>query len=36
LLKIGRILDVCWGASSFHTVKSVWNDYAALFGTCHF
>jgi len=31
LLKIGRILDVCWVASSFRAVKAVWNNYAALF-----
>jgi len=30
LLKIGRIIDVRWVASSFRTVKAVWNDYAAL------
>ena len=31
LLKIGRVLDVRWVASSFRAVKAVWNNYAALF-----
>ncbi|XP_027132754.1 E3 SUMO-protein ligase KIAA1586-like [Larimichthys crocea] len=28
--KIGRVLDVRWAASSFRTVKAVWNSYRAL------
>lgn len=30
ILKIGRVLDVRWVASSFRTVKAVWQDYKAL------
>ena len=30
LLKIGRILDVRWAASSFRSVHAVWKSYAAL------
>ena len=30
LQKIGRVLDVRWSASSFRTVKAVWNSYSAL------
>lgn len=32
LLKIGRVLDVRWVASSFRTVKAVWTSYPALYG----
>ena len=31
LLKIGRVLDVRWVASSFRTVRAVWTSYPALF-----
>jgi len=31
LLKIDRVLDVRWVASSFRAVNAVWNNYAALF-----
>ena len=30
LQNIGRVLDVRWAASSFRTVKAVWNSYKAL------
>ena len=30
LLKIGKIIDVQWTASSHHSTKAVWVDYAAL------
>jgi len=30
LLKIGKFLDVRWVASSFRTVKAVWQNYSAL------
>lgn len=30
LLKIGRVLDTRWVASSFRTVNAVWNDFPAL------
>ena len=30
MLKIGRVLDVRWVASSFRTIHAVWNNYAAL------
>ena len=32
LLKIGKILDVRWVASSFRTVRAVWNNFIALHG----
>jgi hypothetical protein len=31
LLKIGKVLDVRWVASSFRTVRAVWVSYAALY-----
>jgi len=31
LLKIGRVLDVRWVASSFRTVLAVWTSYPALY-----
>jgi len=31
LLKIGRVLDTRWLASSYRAVKAVWVDFAALF-----
>lgn len=31
LLKIGRVLDVRWVASSFRTIRAVWTSYAALY-----
>lgn len=30
ILKIGQIFTIRWVASSFRTVKAVWNDYPAL------
>lgn len=30
-LKIGKLLDVRWVASSFRTVKAVWKIYPALY-----
>ncbi len=30
LLHIGRVLDVCWVASSFRTVHAVWTSLGAL------
>jgi len=31
LLKIGRVLDVRWVASSLRTVRAVWVSYPALY-----
>lgn len=31
LLRIGRVLDVRWVASSYRTVRAVWTSYPALF-----
>ncbi|KAI7810725.1 hypothetical protein IRJ41_005853 [Triplophysa rosa] len=30
LLKIGQIFSICWVASSFSTVRAVWQDFPAL------
>ena len=30
LVKIGRVLDVCWVASSFRGLQAVWKSYSAL------
>lgn len=31
LMKIGRVLDIRWAASSLRAVKAVWNDYPSLY-----
>lgn len=32
--KIGRVLNVCWSASSFRTIKAIgiiWNNYPGIY-----
>lgn len=34
LLKIGKVLDVRWAASSYNSLNAIWRSYPALFKHC--